>query len=225
MQVNIQCSPAYAVAYCYLAAGEFMRAESGAMAFMSSGIRVNSEAGPGGVIKGLMRSKLAGESFFMVRYTADIEGAWVAVAPKFPGDVTAVELTEGNGLYVQSGSVLALSADLNDDVRLARAGSLAMHEGAVMQHVHGNGTLVLSTYGGIQRVGLGHGESLVVDTGHLVAFSESMKFKVGPLGGVVTAALSGEGLVAQLEGPGTLFLQTRAEAGLREWLLPDRHKR
>jgi len=68
MQVIIQCSPAYAIAYCYLTAGEFMRAESGAMAFMSSGIQVRSEAGPGGVIKGLMRSKLAGESFFMTRY-------------------------------------------------------------------------------------------------------------------------------------------------------------
>jgi len=225
MQVIIQCSPAYAIAYCYLSAGEFMRAESGAMAFMSSGIQVRSEAGPGGVIKGLMRSKLAGESFFMTRYIAEVEGAWVAVAPKFPGDVTPVEITENTGLYVQSGSVLALSQQLNDDVRMSRMGNIAMHEGAVMQHVNGTGTMVLATYGGLQCVTLGDGESLVVDTGHLVAFGDRMKFKVGPLGGGVTAALSGEGLVAQIQGPGTLYLQTRAEAGLHAWLLPDRHKR
>lgn len=225
MQVTIQADPAYSVAYCSLDAGEKIRSMSGAMATMSAGVDVSVDAGPGGVVKGLMRKSLAKESFFMTTYTARVQGAWVALAPEMPGDVCAVNMSqEQEGLYVQGSSVLGMTAGLSDNVRFAGLGSVALHEGAVLQRVHGDGQLLVSTYGGLQSNTLGNGETMIVDTGHLVALSDGMQktMRVGPLAGLLRAKFSGEGLVAELQGPGLVLTQTRTEAGVQSWLMPDR---
>lgn len=222
MRVDIQCSPAYALAYCYLESGQTVRAEAGAMAAMSAGIVVRADAGPGGVAKGLLRKTLGGESFFMSRFTSQVHGAWVAVAPKYPGDIAALDITPERGMVAERGAMLAIEDGLNVDVKFAGLGNILMREGATMQRIHGLGKLLLCTYGGMQRFDLGAGESIVVDTGHLVAYSERMRVSVGPLSGLVTAKLSGEGLVAQIEGPGTVLVQTRAEQSLHSWLMPEK---
>jgi uncharacterized protein (AIM24 family) len=86
--------------------------------------------------------------------------------------------------------------------------------------VSGEGVLLSCAYGGTQSFTLGEGESIYVDTGFLLAWSESCHFKVGPLQGIVSSKLTGEGLVAQITGPGVVHTQSRAQQGLREWLFP-----
>lgn len=222
MRVNIQCPASYAIAYCHLESGETLRAESGSMACMSSGLHVRAGTGPGGVAKGILRKTLGGESFFMTTFTAQVHHAWVGLTPKYPGDIATVEITPDRGLMAETGSMLALSGGLDLDVRFAGMAKFALREGAVMNRIRGEGTALLCTYGGIQRFDLAAGESMVIDTGHLVAMSEGMPMRTGPLHGVVTAAMSGEGLVAEIEGPGLVLVQTRAEQQLRSWLLPHR---
>lgn len=222
MRVDIQCKPSYALAYCYLEVGEAMRAESGAMVAMSDGISVGADAGPGGAVKGLFRKTLGGESFFMARYTANVFGAWVAVAPRFPGDITQVEIMPNSPLVVEAGATLAISEGLSEDVKFAGFGNVLLREGVTMQRISGRGTVLIGTYGGMQHFSLGEGEGMVVDTGHLVGYTESMKVKVGPLSGLATSVLSGEGLVARLSGPGEVFIQSRAEQQLQDWLFPER---
>jgi uncharacterized protein (TIGR00266 family) len=222
MKVDIQCAPAYALAYCYLEADEYLKAEPGAMTAMSGGIQVQATAGPGGVTKGLMRKAFANESFFMTRYTSRVHGGWVALSPRYPGDIAVIDIHPDRPLLAEQGSFLAVSQGLEVDVRLGNLGTIAMREGATLQKIHGEGTALLCSYGGIQRFGLAGGQQIVVDTGHLVAFTQGMGFTVGPLSGLVTAKLSGEGLVAQLTGPGEVYIQTRAEDQLQSWLMPKR---
>ena len=62
MQTEVLYSPAYATAKLTLAAGEAVRAESGAMLAMSPGIAMETST-QGGVLKGLKRAVLGGESF------------------------------------------------------------------------------------------------------------------------------------------------------------------
>jgi uncharacterized protein (TIGR00266 family) len=224
MKVDVRHSPAYAVAYCYLAADESVRAESGAMAAMSGGIAVKADAGPGGIAKGIMRKTLGHESFFMTRFTAQVHGAWVAVASKFPGDIKTVQIDADRGMVCESGSLLAMSDGLSEDIKFAGVSNILMREGATMLHVHGTGTALLATYGGIEEFALEDGQTLIFDTGHVVAYSQGMSVRVGPLSGLVTAKLSGEGLVAEITGPGRVFVQTRALVDLAHWLLPDREK-
>lgn len=94
-----------------------------------------------------------------------------------------------------------------------------------MLRCSGTGTLILSSYGAIHELSLSAGETYTVDTGHLVAFSEKMGFKVRAIGGLKTTVLGGEGLVVDLTGPGRVLLQTRSEGAFLNWLLPKIPKR
>lgn len=221
MQVDISCAPSYSIAYCYLSQGEKVLVESGAMAYMSAGIGVSVGIGSGGVVGAAARKIAGGESFFMGAYTANIDGCWVAVAPKYPGDIAHEKLT-GQGLLIESGALLAVSEGVNVDVKWAGLGNIVLREGATLLHIDGQGDLLLGSYGGLQRFVLGAGEHLIVDTGHLVGYSDTMKPKVGPLSSVTTSVIVGEGLVGVLEGPGVVYTQTRSEQSIRSWLLPDK---
>lgn len=67
---------------------------------------------------------------------------------------------------------------------------------------------------------LAAGEIYTVDTGHLVAFTEKMGFKVRRVGGLKSTLFSGEGLVVDLTGPGRVLLQTRSTDAFLSWLIP-----
>lgn len=209
------------MAYIYLAADESVLVEPDGMATMSAGVRVDPGVGPGGIVKAAMRKSLGSESFFMGRYTAEVDGAWVGVAPKYPGDMSAEDLVD-ESILIEAGALVAVGGDLAIDVKWAGLKSIALREGATMLRVSGSGMLLVGSYGGIQRFTLAEGESLVVDTGHLVGFTDSMGFKVGPLSSATTSVLVGEGLVGVLTGPGTVLVQTRAEQSLKDWLFPEK---
>lgn len=187
---------------------------------MSDGLVVKASTG-GKVSSAIARHTLGSESMIFTSFEASLSGAWVALAPSRPGDIEVLELG-GEGFLVQTGSLLCYSEGINVSLRYGGVRSMVMHEGAVYLHVAGEGTALFCSYGAIERIEVGSGESLVVDTGHIVAFSDSMKFHVGTLGSISTAALSGEGIVAQFTGPGVVYIQTRAEQGLRNWLSPQR---
>jgi uncharacterized protein (TIGR00266 family) len=221
MYVDIGCSPSYSIAYIYLSSGETVLVESGAMAYMSGGIEVSIGIGSGGVIGAASRKMLGGESFFMGAYTSNVDGAWVAVAPKFPGDI-AHETMNHDSLVVESGALLAVSKSLDVDVKFSGVSNILLREGATLLRVTGSGDLLLGAYGGLQRFELGAGEHLIVDTGHLVGYSADMKVKVGPLSSVTTSVVVGEGLVGFLQGPGVVYTQTRSEQSMKSWLFPDR---
>lgn len=221
MDIDVACSPAYSVAYVHLLHGESVLVESGAMAYMSPGIAVSAGLGSGGIVGAGARKLAGGESMFFGRYTANIDGAWVACAPKFPGDVKAIALS-AESLLIESGSLLAAEDGIDVDVRFSGVAPLLLREGATMLRAAGTGHLVVCAYGGIQTFTLGPGEHLIVDTGHLVGMSEGMSTKVGPLSSLATSAIVGEGIVGVLEGPGTVLVQTRSEQGFRDWILPSR---
>jgi uncharacterized protein (AIM24 family) len=67
---------------------------------------------------------------------------------------------------------------------------------------------------------LSTGERFTVDTGHLVAFSEGIGFKVNQVGGLKSTIFSGEGLVVELTGPGRVLMQTRSTDAFLSWLIP-----
>ena len=217
MQSEVMYSPAFATAKLTLAAGESVRAESGAMLAMSAGIAMETST-QGGVLKGLKRSLLGGESFFMGKYTAEVHSAWVGVASKYPGDAPCLDL-DGEGMRIETGALLAVSEGVSVDVKYAGLGNIVIREGATMLHVDGIGKVVIGTYGGIQRFELNEGEEMIIDTGHLVGVADTVKMRVGPLSSVSTAVFTGEGLVARMLGPGTVIMQTRAEQSFREWLM------
>jgi uncharacterized protein (TIGR00266 family) len=226
VKVEIQYRPSYALAVVTLEANESLQAEAGAMVSMSPGVAIDTGA-KGGIMSALKRSVLGGESFFMNTYRAPANGGQMSLAPALPGDMAVLEVRD-EPLMVQSGSYVASSEGVNIDTKWSGAQTFFAREGLIMLKCTGSGTLVLSSYGAIHEMELAQGQSHTVDTGHLVAFTEGMGFKVRTVGGMKSTLFSGEGLVVDLTGPGKVLMQTRSDDAFLSWLIPrlpkDRHK-
>jgi uncharacterized protein (TIGR00266 family) len=218
MQVHVDYRPAFALAKVGLDPGEAIVAEAGAMVAMSDGLELETKA-RGGFLKSLARSALGQESFFLNTFQAPAGGR-LFLAPALPGDMRVLELS-GQTLMVQSGSFIASSPTIEVDTKWGGAKTFFASEGLIMLKVHGSGTLIVSSYGAIDEIELGPGETFTVDTGHLVTFTEDIGFRVRKVGGWKSTIFGGEGLVVDLTGPGTLTLQSRSEDAFLSWLIPQ----
>ena len=199
MRTEISFSPAFAMATLHLDQGESVNAEAGAMMAMSPAVAIETST-KGGVLKGLRRSVLGGESFFMNTFTATGPDAQVVVAPALPGDIVTWPLS-GNTVYLQSGSYLAAPESVDVDSKWGGAKTFFSREGLFMLKCSGVGELVVSSYGAIQGIDLAAGQSYVVDTGHMVGWEEGVSYEVHKAGNWKATVLGGEGLVVRLTGP------------------------
>ena len=218
MQTEILYRPSFSLAVVKLAPNEVIRTEAGAMVSMSPDLVIETQA-RGGILKSLTRSVLGGESFFMNTYTAPAGGGEITLAPSLPGDIVATSITNA-ALLVQSGSYLASSDGITVDTKWGGAKTFFGGEGLFMLRISGSGTLILSSYGAIHTITLAQGQRYIVDTSHLVAFDEGIGYQVKAVGGLKSTLFSGEGLVVELTGPGTVALQTRSEKALLSWIIP-----
>jgi len=218
MQVTIQYGPAYSMGTLQLAPSEQVKVEAGSLLGMSQGVTIETQA-TGGLLKSLGRSLFGGESFFQNIYTAPAGGGQIAVAPALPGDLIALELAES--MLVQSGSYVASELGVQIETKWGGAKTFFASEGLILLRASGSGKMVLSSYGAIHELHLEAGQVYTLDTGHLVAFSEKIGFKVRAVGGFKSTLFSGEGLVVDLTGPGKVFLQTRSQDQFLSWLIPQ----
>lgn len=218
MQVQTRQGPAYGVARLTLAAGEQARVESGAMMTMSAGVVLEAKA-EGGMLKSLKRAALGGESFFVTTYTAPQQGGWVDVAARLPGDVIVLEVSPEVGLNVQKGSWLASAPTVQLDTRWGGWKNFFGSEGGFLVHAGGQGPVVVSCYGALERWQLGPGEGITVDTGHMVAYEDTVQVNLRKAaGGMIQSFKSGEGIVFDFIGPGTVLTQTRNPNELLGWI-------
>ncbi len=218
MQVELMYQSAYTLGLLRLQGGEQVRVEAASMVGMSTGVTLETTA-TGGFMQSLKRSLLGGESLFQNVYTAPAQGGEVLVAPSLPGDLTL--LTLGEPMLVQSGAYVASNINIALDTKWGGSKSFfGTGGGLFMLRAEGQGQMVVSSYGAIHEITLAPGESYTIDTGHLVALSESMPFQTRSIGGMKTFMFSGEGFVADLTGPGKVLVQTRSQDQFLSWLIP-----
>lgn len=226
MDFTITHQPAYAVATVDLNAHEVIRAESGAMLAMSPNIQIDAQM-QGGFLKSLGRSLLGGESFFQTTLTAVGAPGQVMLAPRTPGDIAGLTM-DGSGMMVTSGNYLAGDVNLQIDTQWGGMKTFFAGEGLFMLRITGAGLLLMSAFGGIQKMTLAPGQQYVIDNGHLVAFSETTQYQVEKAAaGLLPTLTSGEGLVTRFVGPGDVYLQTRSVDSFVSWLtpfMPDRRR-
>ncbi len=227
MQVEPRHQPSFATARVHLAPGESFQAESGAMAAHSFGIQVQAQM-QGGFMKALSRSMLGGESLFITTYTAHPEHpGWVDLAARLPGDVVVFDVTPGMGLVLTRGSWLGSAAGVTLDTKWGGSAGMFGGEGGFIVHATGQGPVVAACYGAVDRHDLPEGGGFTVDTGHVVAYEERIQRpalrRVSQ--GIMATMKSGEGLVFDFVGPGTVWTQTRNPTEFVGWLsqmLPPR---
>ncbi|TET45804.1 TIGR00266 family protein [candidate division TA06 bacterium] len=218
MEHEVLYRSAYALLRVKLEKGEAISAEAGAMVSMSSGVALQTTA-KGGLFGALKRSVLGGESFFLNTFTAD-EGGEMTLAPTLPGDVLSIEL-RGETIYAQSGAYIASSPEIRIDTKWGGARTFFSREGLFLLKISGTGKVFLSSYGAIHEIELSAGQKYVVDTGHMVAWTEGVAYNVKRVGGLKSTLFSGEGLVCELTGPGKIMIQSRSADAFLAWLIPQ----
>ncbi|RZQ61779.1 TIGR00266 family protein [Amycolatopsis suaedae] len=219
MQVNVRHKPSFAVARLMLAPGEPAQVEAGAMLATSYGVQVQSSA-QGGIMKGLGRAFLSGESFFISTYTAPQNGGWVDVAANLPGDIHVINLDGRTGWCVTQGSWLASSHSVQTETRWGGFGKMFGGEGGFLTHATGQGPLVVACYGALEVINLQPGEVVTIDSGHVVAYADTVQSQTRKVAsGIMQSIKSGEGLVFDFAGPGQVFTQTRNPAALAAWVI------
>jgi len=208
MKAEILYGPGNAAAKVQLAPGETITGEAGAMIAMGGDVVIETsthQKGGGGFLKAAKRL-LSGESFFLNHYTAGQIGGEIWLAQTLPGDMMKPGL-EGQTLIVQAGSFVACEPGVSMDMGWQGFKSFLSGESMFWLKLSGTGRLILSSYGAIYPVQV-NGEH-IVDTGHIVAFDETLNFSISKAGkSWIASMLGGEGLVCKFKGQGVVWCQS-----------------
>jgi uncharacterized protein (TIGR00266 family) len=210
VQTEISCRPAASVARVTLQAGESLTCEVGAMIAMSQNLSVETSSrkkgGSGGFVSGLKRM-LSGENFFLNHFTANAPDQVLILGPGLMGDVASHRLTGGT-LIVQGSSWLASDPGIEIDATFQGLGkALFSGESVFWVKCSGTGDVLLSSFGAIYEVEVDG--DYVVDTGHIVAFEDTLQFEIGKAAkSLLGSFLGGEGLVCKFKGRGKLYCQS-----------------
>ena len=213
MEWNVKLKGSYSILFVELEEGESVVAEPGAMVTMEGDLEVKTSTG--GVFKALKRALLGGEHVFMNTYTARSRSK-VSFAPRLPGDIQVLDID--GSLFVQSTSYLASTASVEIDTKFGGFKSFFAGEGFFLLHLKGSGKVALSSFGGIVEFDLDYGQKMVIDTGHVVAFTGGVDYRVRTFGGLKSTLFGGEGLVVEFTGPGKVLVQTRNYPEFVEWI-------
>jgi uncharacterized protein (TIGR00266 family) len=220
MDIEVLHRPGAAAARVRLGAGEVCTAEGGAMIAMSGDMQIETTTkakGKGGILAAAKRM-LGGESFFLNHFTAGDGGGELWVGTPLVGDMMQYEL-RGENLIVQGGSFVACEQDVNIDVGWQGFKTLFSGEKLFWLHLNGTGKVVINSFGAIYPIEV-DGE-YIVDTGHIVAFNETLNFTVTKAGkSWLSSFLGGEGLVCKFSGTGTVWCQSHNTSSFGEALGP-----
>jgi len=198
-------------------------AEAGAMMYMSDGIQMETVFGDGShasesggfmdKMLGAGKRLITGESLFTTVFTFMGRGKGkVAFAAPYPGKIIPLDLRNYNGrLICQKSAFLCAAKGVSIGIAFQKKIGVALFggEGFIMQKLEGNGMTFVHAGGTIIEKELQAGEVLRVDTGCLVALTQTVQYDIEFVGGVKSAIFGGEGFFfATLRGPGHVWLQS-----------------
>ncbi len=201
--------------------GEAAIGEAGSMMFMDAGIAMDTVFGDGskqqggffGKLLGAGKRLITGESLFTTIYTNNAGGKQrVAFAAPYPGKILPMDLRQlGGTLICQKDAFLCAARGVSLGIAFQQKLSTGFFggEGFIMQKLEGDGLAFVHAGGTVVRRTLQPGQTLLVDTGCVVAYTPGVDFEIQYVGKIKTALFGGEGLfLAKLTGPGEVWLQS-----------------
>jgi len=202
--------------------GEAAVGEAGSLMYMDAGITMDTVFGDGsggggggflGKLLGAGKRLVTGESLFTTVYSNQASTKQrVAFAAPYPGKILAMDLRQLGGLLIcQRDAFLCAARGVSLGIALQRKLSAGFFggEGFIMQKLEGDGLAFVHAGGTIAQRELQPGQTLLVDTGCVVAYTPSVNFEIQFVGKIKTALFGGEGLFfARMSGPGTVWLQS-----------------
>ena len=216
MEYQITNNPSFSCVEVSLPAGESIVSESGAMAWKDGHVRAET-ASRGGVLQGLKRKLLAGESFFQNTWTAEGQPGAITLAPGACGDIQHADL-DGE-ILLEKSAFLAASEGVTVDSSFNGFKGL-FNEGFFVLRCSGRGDLFFNSYGAMECVELDGGDYLV-DNGYAVAWDASLDYKV-TRSAKVRSFLFSDQLLLRFSGRGRLWVQSRSPRVFAGWVHPFR---
>ena len=186
--------------------GEAAVGEAGSMMFMDAGITMDTVFGDGsaqqsgllGKLLGAGKRLVTGESLFTTVYTNQGRSKLrVGFAAPYPGKILPMDLNQlGGTLICQKDAFLCAARGVSLGIHFQQKLSVGFFggEGFIMQKLEGNGLAFVHAGGTVVRRELQAGQTLMVDTGCLVALTPSVNFEIQYVGKIKTALFGGEGL-------------------------------
>jgi uncharacterized protein (TIGR00266 family) len=210
-QYQIDGKPDFAFLTVTIPVGKTLKVESSAMAAMDTNVTMKTR------FKGGLGRFLTGESLFINEFAAEGAPGQLSIAPGSPGDMAHVYLNNEtiflqNSAYVASDPAIELETKWQGITKGFFSG-----ESFFLIKCSGTGDLWFNTYGALIEME-DVDSSLVVDTGHIVAFTEGLTYNIGRMGGYKSLFFSGEGLICRFSGKGKVWIQTKKVEQLANWL-------
>lgn len=215
MKHEIAGGEAFAALEVTLDPGDQVVAESGAMAWMDKHVEVTTAA-RGGILAGLSRKLLTGESFFQNTYTVKSQPGRVTFVPGSPGSIVAHEMK--GDLALEKGAYLASTPGVKIEAKFDGFKGL-FNEGLFVMRATGSGTLFFGGYGEVHEVQV-DGE-YVVDNGYAVAWDTSLTYRLSKAK-KIRSFLLGDQILLRFSGRGRLWVQSRSAWALANFFYPYR---
>jgi len=213
-----------------LSAGEAIVAEGGDVAWLTPGMDMDTSTahgsgGQGGFLTGLKRV-LGGAQLFLTRYTAPTGGR-IAFTAQLPGTIREIAIDSDDHFLIQSGSYTASTPGVEVSVAFQKKLGAGIFGGAgvVFQKLSGDGTAWVQLAGDVTEYELAAGESLLIHPGHLAMYRAEMGLEFASVKGVRNKFFGDSLFLAELHGPGHVWLQSMTPAKLAaaiEPYLPER---
>ncbi|MFP4438397.1 MAG: AIM24 family protein [Chloroflexaceae bacterium] len=191
------------------APGEAVWASNGSLMAHSKGMQWRLRVPSG--FSGALRRSFAGEGISLTYLETDQPEQYVLLASNMPGRITLWDLADGPVVATRGSFLAAWGEQVDIDVTIARRAGAALFGGAglFLQRVSGQGQVLIHGSGDFHERQLAPGEQILVSTGNLAAFADSVDYDIQGVGGCSKMLFSGEGLfMTRLTGPGRVLLQT-----------------
>ncbi|ORX91304.1 DUF124-domain-containing protein [Basidiobolus meristosporus CBS 931.73] len=191
--------------------GNLINSKGGSMVAMSPSIRLE-----GKFKRGFMLFA-SGDVMYTTMAAADADG-YIFLAPPILGDVYPIHL-EGRPVIFGKHSYLAHTDGIQLSVKSQGIfKGFFSGEGLFTIKAEGEGVLFLYSLGAIHTIDLPSGEEIIIDNGHLVAWDETMDYKIEKASGFIASLTTGEGFVCRFKGPGRVYMQTRKPDDFTRWV-------
>ena len=215
---------------------ETVIAEAGSMNWMDGGISFEAKMGDGSEVNSSFMNKLfsvgkrvlTGESIFLTHFTNFGSGKKeIAFAAPYPGSIIPINLKEINGeILCQKDAFLCAAMGTNVSIAFNKRIGAGFFggEGFILQKLRGNGLAFLHAGGTVVKKDLNN-ETLLIDTGCIVAFTNTLDYSIEKAGNLKSMIFGGEGLfLATVKGTGTVYLQSLPFSRMADRILQNAPK-
>lgn len=210
-----------AVLKVWIPCGKSIRAIPGCMFSTSSNVSIKGKYhGNFKAIVGI------GDSRYQILSVEEDSGkeGWVMLSPGFYGSISVITVNPGDEICVGDNAFLASIGDGIKSVMKSQGVKKALFSGSGLfvkkvKAEETGGIIFVCAVGSMMSFNIPEEESIIVDNGHLVTWPNHMQYDMQKAAkNWFRSAVSGEGIVSKLTGPGTVNVQTRSPEDMAEWI-------